>query len=140
MGTRSRIALEKDNEITSIYCHWDGYPSYMGRLLKDVYNTEDKVQELISLGDASSLTDKLHPTGVHSFDAPEDGVSLFYGRDRDEPDVACYVSENEQRLLKLADDCGAEYVYLFRNGEWFCSSWRANCPTLYGWGLLRGSY
>jgi len=35
MATRSRIAIEnQDGTVTSIYCHFDGYLSGVGKLLK----------------------------------------------------------------------------------------------------------
>ena len=56
MGTRSRIGIKlKDDSILSVYCHWDGYPSYNGRILRDNYNTVDKVRELIDGGNISAL-------------------------------------------------------------------------------------
>ena len=44
MGTRSRIGIQlKDDSILSVYCHWDGYPSFNGRVLREFYNTPEKV-------------------------------------------------------------------------------------------------
>ena len=52
MGTRSRIGIQlKDNSVLSVYCHYDGYPEFNGRVLRDNYNTIDKVKELIDGGD-----------------------------------------------------------------------------------------
>ena len=54
MATRSRIGLElSDGSILSVYHHWDGYPEWLGRILKTHYNTKDKVAELIDGGDMS---------------------------------------------------------------------------------------
>lgn len=51
MATRSFIGiLNEDNTVNYIYCHWDGYPSYMLPMLSDNYNTEEKVRELLDLG------------------------------------------------------------------------------------------
>jgi len=56
MATRSTIAIRNaDNTVTAIYCHWDGYLSYNGKILFENYNTEEKVRELIALGDLSVL-------------------------------------------------------------------------------------
>ena len=56
MSTRSAIAIvHDDGTVTSIYCHHDGYPSYMLNMLKDNYSEEEKVKELINLGDLSSV-------------------------------------------------------------------------------------
>ena len=55
MATRSRIGIElRDGSILSAYAHWDGYPEWMGRILRTHYNTKEKVAELIDGGDMSS--------------------------------------------------------------------------------------
>ena len=54
MGTRSRIGIElKDNSILSVYCHYDGYPAFNGRILRDNFDTVEKVRNLIDGGDMS---------------------------------------------------------------------------------------
>ena len=56
MSTRCRIGIEnKDGTITSIYCHHDGYPSYVGKTLVNNYKEESKIRALLDLGDMSSL-------------------------------------------------------------------------------------
>ena len=55
MATRSRIGIQlQDDSILSAYHHWDGYPTWLGRILKTHYNTKEKVAELIDGGDMSS--------------------------------------------------------------------------------------
>ena len=55
MATRSRIGIElQDGSILSAYHHYDGYPSWLGRILKTHYNSKEKVAELIDGGDMSS--------------------------------------------------------------------------------------
>ena len=55
MATRSRIAIEnQDGTVTSIYCHFDGYLSGVGKILKEYYTTQTKVEALINLGFISS--------------------------------------------------------------------------------------
>ena len=56
MGTRSRIGIRNaDGTITSIYCHWDGYPAYNGRILLENYKDKETVLALMKLGDMSFL-------------------------------------------------------------------------------------
>ncbi len=56
MSTRSRIGIRnKDNTITSIYCHWDGYPSWNGKMLLTNYTKREDVEKLIKLGNLSTL-------------------------------------------------------------------------------------
>ena len=44
MATRARIGIElKNGSILSVYHHWNGYESWLGRILKTHYNTRQKV-------------------------------------------------------------------------------------------------
>ena len=55
MATRARIGLElKDGSVLSVYHHWDGYPEWLGRILKTHYNGKSLAAELIDGGDMSS--------------------------------------------------------------------------------------
>jgi hypothetical protein len=74
MATRSTIGIRnEDNSIEVIYCHWDGYLEGVGNILKNNYNTEDKVRQLLSFGSVSSLDETIFGT-------------VFYGRDKGEKD------------------------------------------------------
>ena len=55
MATRSYIGVQEDNGISAVYCHYDGYPEFVGKGLLN-YTTLSDVQEHISHGDRSSLT------------------------------------------------------------------------------------
>lgn len=63
MSTRSLIGKNTAEGIKYIYCHFDGYLSGVGETLKEYYNTDTKIDELISLGSISSLSKniKLEP-------------------------------------------------------------------------------
>ena len=70
MATRSRIAIETTDTsgnkvIKSIYCHFDGYPSGVGKTLMENYQAREKVEALISLGDISFIKEEVTPTGPH---------------------------------------------------------------------------
>jgi hypothetical protein len=98
MSTRSTISIETPKGIRSIYCHFDGYLSHNGKLLKENYNTAEKVNALIDLGDLSQLAENLEKT-------------VAYHRDRKE-----HLYINEYSLAKDIDS--QNYNYLFRDGEW----------------------
>jgi len=56
MATRSLIGVNLDNGITkTVYCHWDGYPSGVGQKLMENYTSPSVINELMELGDLSSL-------------------------------------------------------------------------------------
>jgi hypothetical protein len=118
MGTRSRIGIEnQDGTVTSSYVHWDGYLSHVGHILHTSYTTEEKIRELMALGDLSSLGKEIGHK--QSFDQPTDrNWCLAYGRDRGETDTEAQLSDNIEAYLKLAE----EYTYLWSNGEWLVLS------------------
>ena len=117
MATRSRIAIENgDGTVRSIYCHWDGYPSNNGRLLKSHYRDRKKVEELIALGDISYLAPELRANGPHSFESPADGVVVAYHRDRGEDYNA---PEETSSIAAFAKSDIEEYGYVFtKEGQW----------------------
>lgn len=119
MATRSRIGyVNEDGKIVSVYCHWDGYPSAKGPILTKFYDTLEKVKELVSGGDMSSLYEKCSGCDGHSFDSPVDGQTIYYGRDRGEEDVGPKTSATLLDYFDLVNDSGGEYLYLFADGEW----------------------
>jgi len=128
MGTRARIGVKTSEGIKSIYLHWDGYPSHAGTILQEHYNDADKVQQLIEMGDMSILAPEI---GVkHPFSSLDCGMTtkeyedqfgnmcVFYGRDRGETRTEAKDSVGEYSFKLVADNCGAEYWYLFENGNW----------------------
>tara|TARA_R100001244_G_C5111809_1_gene121338 strand:- start:29 stop:451 length:423 start_codon:yes stop_codon:yes gene_type:complete len=59
MGTRSNIIYEEPNgEVLSMYCHYDGYLDYNGRILLDQYNSAEKAKALVEIGYTRSLKPK----------------------------------------------------------------------------------
>jgi len=61
----------------------DGYVSHNGKILLENYDRA-KTLALVELGDISSLGEEIEPTGPHSFESPESGVTVAYHRDRAE--------------------------------------------------------
>ena len=115
MGTRSRIGVEHpDGSITSIYCHWNGYPEHNGQVLVDNFSDYEKIQQLMNLGDLSSLGSELGEK--QDFDNPDRKKNwcLAYGRDRGETDVEARTHSTVEDFLGFSE----EYNYLYRDGEW----------------------
>jgi hypothetical protein len=103
MATRSRIGIQlADESILSVYHHWDGYPEWLGRILKTHYNSRAKAAELIDGGDMS--------TCWNDNNEPE----YYSARGQDCPP---YLDANKYEYL--AD--GEEYSYIYTlNDEWIC--------------------
>jgi hypothetical protein len=53
--TRSFIATATPNGYRGIYCLWDGYLEGVGAILQQYYTDPTKLDQLIRLGDISSL-------------------------------------------------------------------------------------
>ena len=111
MATRARIGIElKDNSILSVYHHWDGYPSWLGRMLNTHYNTRDKAVELIDGGDMSSCWSD----SIWGKELPEGKCAAEYYSLRGED---CPPRLDKDMEEFFSD--GEEYSYIFRNGNWF---------------------
>jgi hypothetical protein len=72
MATRSNIAIEnQDGSVSSIYCHFDGYIDEVGKTLYENYNTREEMEQLIALGDISSLGETIEETVAYHRDRGE---------------------------------------------------------------------
>lgn len=135
MGTRSNIGIRNaDNTITGIYCHWDGYPEWNGKILLEHYNDVDRVNALMELGDLSSLRIKLNPEPgkphTFEFDEQQDDVCVAYGRDRGEKGTESKLFKTLSQFERYMNDSGAEYQYLFDNGKWLFRSYKTDWKDL----------
>jgi hypothetical protein len=121
MGTRSNIGIvNEDDSITAIYCHWDGFLSYNGKMLLQHYTSTDIVNQLMLLGDLSSLREKLYPddSKPHTFQNQQEDVCVAYGRERSESDVGSKIFKDIGDFERFAGNSDAEYQYLFNSGTW----------------------
>lgn len=120
MATRSTIAVQHaDGTVSQIYAHWDGYLSHNGRILFEAYNTQERAEALVALGDISSLDRSIEQPAGHSFNKPVEGCTVFYGRDRGEEDTEARVFKD---FKDYRENCQTEeYDYVFRNGTWYVS-------------------
>jgi hypothetical protein len=116
MATRSRIGiLNEDGTVSSVYCHWDGYPSHHGKILSEHYTDPEKVKKLINLGSLSILDKDVYTTEPHTFEKPKEGVTVAYHRDRGEDYDPPRINGT---LDEYFEDDNEEYGYLFVDGEW----------------------
>jgi hypothetical protein len=117
MATRCYIARKTSSDYQAVYAHWDGSPEHNGRILFDHYSNPRKLRRLMSKGDISILTPIVGRK--HKF---ENGRTVrsttFYGRDRAEKGIETKSWNSVDQVLKAADQCGTEYVYLYDRGTW----------------------
>lgn len=100
MGTRSMVGVMVGTKVRAVYVHWDGYLDGVGAALQD-YKTQAAVEELIADGDRSSL------------EGP-------YYKDRGETGVDPKEYDTFDEFYEAAENCGAEYYYVFKDGAWYC--------------------
>lgn len=130
MSTRSTISiLELNGTVKQIYCHYDGYVSNNGRLLKTFYNTPELVQELISGGDLSILGEYINPKGEHSFNKPDPNCCVYYGRDRGETNIEPRLFANWEMFRFSRQKEHYDYLFVEDENRWYLLDNRANKLT-----------
>lgn len=120
MSTRSRIGLvHRNGTIASIYTHSDGHPSHHVAILTQHYDTADKVQELLDLGDLSILAPEIgEPHSFNGHSHPD--WCRAYGRDRGDTDIGAQLANSHTDFIAACRDCNAAYGYLFRpDSGWY---------------------
>ena len=100
MSTNARIGLDKGGQIRTIYCHWDGYLSYVGRT-----SIGEGIGQQV---DFDKMCSDMKYSEEHK------GQCVFYHRDRGEDLEITEMSEDELAHCE-------KYNYLFRKGKWYVS-------------------
>lgn len=118
MSTRSNIGIRNpDGTVDYIYCHYDGYPEGVGKTLIGYYQDMDRVNELMKLGDLSSLGEEIGEKSVFdNYLTRARNWCLAYGRDRGDSDVSVSTTTFEDLL---AND-NVDYLYVFDGEYWEC--------------------
>ena len=101
MSTRAIIGYRRpDGRFTAVYLHFDGYPERTGAILHQHYNTPELAESLVSGGDIRTFDDRtLEPERYSNGNQPT-------------------TMPTRPALLEFARNCGAEYLYVFEDGEW----------------------
>lgn len=111
MSTRSCIAVEHpDGEVSSIYCHGNGYLSGVGLTLYTSYQDYSDIKTIINLGDLSYLGDDpdMPSTFAYARDRTETGTEA-----REHGTVSIYLDDMET----TRQEWGYEYCYLLTKSE-----------------------
>lgn len=124
MSTNSFIAKKYENCYKLIYCHWDGYKERggVGDMLKEFYTDDDKIDELIGLGDISSLEKEIG----EKHDFYDNGKKTkdwckVYMRDRGEEGLDAIEFRDFDSIMKKAKQSGISYIYIWEDGNWTCN-------------------
>jgi len=124
MATRSCIGIKHGDVIKAIYCHYDGYLGYVGRVLDTYYQSSPKVSKLISMGDMSMLGAEIGEQ--HKFESRNEYLNdetavqcTFYKRDRGEEDSTWGTFHSEEEMFDHYDGSGIDYYYLYDHSVWY---------------------
>ena len=107
MGTRSRVGVMHGTVCKSVYCHYDGYLDYTGKLLLANYDSA-KANELVARGDNSGVQVTVNAMN-------------FYG-ERGETGVEWLTAQTFEEFLDQVHGCGCEYYYIMRDGVWYAGA------------------
>ena len=119
MGTRSAIGYKTaEGKVRAKYSHYDGYVAGVGKTLIEHYQAARKIAQMVELGDQSFLAAEIFPKGEHSFETPEEGVTVFYGRDRGEDGVEAKEFDTVEDFVEYYASAGCEYFYLHTAAGW----------------------
>jgi hypothetical protein len=88
----------------SVYCHYDGYLDYTGRILFEHYDST-RANDLVSRGDNSGVKETVAEMNFYS--------------ERGETDVDWAVAGTFEQFLDQVEGCGCEYYYVMRDGVWY---------------------
>lgn len=125
MGTRSNIGYKNDaDEYVFVYCHWDGYIENNGHILKENYDSYEKVKELVDQGDMSYLSKRCDGGEGHSFESPLKDQTVYYSRDRGPGPYLPRITKHKDSILETG------YAYVFINGIWYVKSEYYDLPWL----------
>lgn len=125
MSTRCMIAIENNTtnkavkKYAGIYCHSDGYISFVGMILHCFYSDEQLVRSLLGLGALSAIGPVLGKRiDMRKSFVDTDYYSRVVGQCRAyyrDAGQEFEVIETNDRNVFLSES----YFYLFRNGEWY---------------------
>jgi len=128
MATRSMISMVRsDGTVRAVYCHWDGYPAWVGAVLHRHYNTLELLNALLAKGDLSSLDKTLEEskfTDTYKY-LNEDGSEDLL----DAPAMDFF---NDIEAVDYYESMWCEWFYKYEDGIW----WARSRDT--GWRSLAG--
>jgi hypothetical protein len=100
----------------SVYCHYDGYLDYTGRILLNHYDST-AANLLVARGDNSGVKETL------------DEMNFYEDREATGEDVSEFlkstpweVAHTFEEFLEQVEGCCGEYYYVMRDGVWYAGA------------------
>ena len=116
MGTRSRVAIMHGDVCKSVYCHYDGYLDYAGRILLNHYDST-AANMLVARGDNSGVQETV------------EAMNFYEDREADGEDVKEFldstpwqVAHTFEEFLEQVENCCGEYYYIMKDGVWYAGA------------------
>jgi hypothetical protein len=97
----------------SVYCHYDGYLDYAGRILLSHYDST-AANMLIARGDNSGVKETLEEMNFYEDrEAQGEDVNEFL------QSTPWTVAHSFEEFLEQVNGCHGEYYYVMRDGVWY---------------------
>jgi hypothetical protein len=104
------------NVCKSVYCHYDGYLDYTGRILLEHYDST-KANMLVARGDNSGVKETLEEMNFYEPTEPTgEDVQEFVNS------TPWSVAHTFEEFLDQVEGCCGEYYYVMRDGEWYAGA------------------
>jgi hypothetical protein len=116
MGTRSLVAVMHGDVCKSVYCHYDGYLDYTGRILLSHYDST-AANALIARGDNSGVKETLEEMNFYADrEAQGEDVQEFVNS------TPWQVAHTFDEFLEQVKGCWGEYYYVMKDGVWYAGA------------------
>jgi hypothetical protein len=100
----------------SVYCHYDGYLDYTGRILLEQYDST-KANMLIARGDNSGVKETLEEMNFYEDrEAESEEVNEFLAS------TPWTVAHSFEEFLEQVEGCCGEYYYVMKDGVWYAGA------------------
>ena len=116
MGTRSRVAVMHGDVCKSVYCHYDGYLDYTGRILLEHYDST-AANQLIARGDNSGVKETIEEMNFYEDrEAADEDVNEFL------KSTPWEVAHTFEEFLEQVKGCWGESYYVMKDGVWYAGA------------------
>ena len=134
------VDSDKNNKTKSITVSRLGFPGYTGRLLLTYYNKNDKVKELMDLGNLyqigkdTSCNDK-NMNDSFEMKIHKNETCIAYKRDYSADDLF-NVDLNEPTFkddieaIRVLDKNPAQFTYMWKDDKWYFRKWRSRLEEM----------
>jgi hypothetical protein len=97
----------------SVYCHYDGYLDYAGRILQAHYDST-AANMLVARGDNSGVKETIEEMNFYEDrEAEGEDVNEFL------QSTPWTVAHSFEEFLEQVNGCHGEYYYVMRDGVWY---------------------